>query len=85
MIVNIEIPDYEYDGLDVIWEDNAHYKLFIYKQSVHLVANTEGLMSLAKQMIYLAVNDVPEGSHVHFDKFFTKMNDLPIEFVVAKE
>lgn len=70
MIVNFEIPDYDGNAVDVIWEDGAKYIATSDEESVILKANSEGLLSLAKQMIYLALNSIPTGSHVHYDEFF---------------
>lgn len=85
MIVKLDIPDYEEDGVDVFWEKNASYRLYAFDNSIHLVANSEGLMSFAKQMLYLAQKKVPDGSHVHFDSFFTGIMDTSTELVIAKK
>ncbi len=84
MKIGIEIPDYEQDGIDVIWERNADYRVYVYNDSIHLVANAEALESFAKQMLYLAQEGVPKGSHVHFDQFFTGLKEVPVELVIAK-
>lgn len=83
MNINLIIPNYDGNALDVIWGENAHYSIHTYENQVVLSANKDGLISLAKQMLYMAYNDLPYGSHVHFDSFFTKSennaNDLIIE------
>ncbi len=82
MNINFNIPDYDGNALDVIWEDNAEFSIKVNENDVVLIANKEGLISFAKQMIYMAYNDLPSGSHVHFDSFFTKKNDCENELVI---
>ena len=84
MKVALDIPEYDGNALDVIWNDNARYTLDVDYDSVILSANREGLISLAKQMIYFAYNELPEGSHIHFDSFFTK-TDQTFHLVVEKK
>ena len=59
-------------------------KRFIKLKIIALAANKEGLISLAKQMLYFALNDLPKGSHVHFDSFFTGQTDIEHELVIEK-
>ena len=83
--INIDIPDYDGNGLDVIWEAEAKYSISVNDNSVVVLANKIGLISLAKQMLYMAYNELPKGSHVHFDSFFTQSNDNDFELVIEKE
>ncbi len=85
MTINVNIPDYDGNGLDIIWEDNSKYAINIEQNNVVISANKQGLISLAKQMLYMAYNDLPKGSHVHYDSFFTKMELEIIELVIEKE
>ena len=85
MKITVEIPDYDGNGLDVIWEPGAKYAIRVEANSVVLSANQNGLLSLAKQLLYLAHNDLPAGSHVHFDSFFTGRDAGGTELVIEKE
>ena len=89
MKFEFDIPEYrDSDGIEVFWSDGARYKLWLdCGQGVALKANKEGLISFAKQMLYLAYNDFPEAgvAHVHFDPFFTKNNDNEFELTLIKE
>ena len=50
-----------------------------------LSANKKGLISLAKQMLYLANNDFHcSGAHIHFDSFFTKMDNAKYDLIIEK-
>lgn len=71
MDIKLSIPDYDGNAVDVIWEERADYSVSIDENSVILTANKQGMLSLAKQMIYMAYSNIPDGSHVHYDSFFT--------------
>ena len=65
MKIIIDIPIYDGNGIDVIWEDGAKYTINSNESGFVMSANRDGLISLAKQMLYMAYNDLPIGSHVH--------------------
>ena len=76
MKVNIDIPDYDGAGIDVIWEEGSKYTLKMFENEAVLLANRNALISLAKQMLYLAYNDFEcRGTHVHLDDFFTNTTE----------
>ena len=82
----IDLPDYREEGLHVFWDEGSVYKIHITEDKcVHLLANKNALISFAKQMLYMAYNDIPEGSHVHYDDFFTKVPDYGAEFILEKK
>ena len=83
MIVKIDLPDYDENGIDIIWEEGSRYHIMVSKETVEITANKNALISLAKQMLYLAYNDVPNGSHVHLDSFFTGQQQ-DVELTIAK-
>ncbi len=85
MRIMVDIPDYDGNGLDVIWETNSKYVIRVQNNDVVISANKSGLISLAKQMLYMAHNNLPTGSHVHYDSFFTKMNNECFELIIEKE
>jgi hypothetical protein len=82
----IDIPDYDGNALDVIRETNADYTLEVDLDSDNVVlsANTEGLVSFAKQLLYMAYHDLPCGAHIHYDSFFTKV-DCKYELIIEKK
>ena len=67
MKLTVELPDYDGQWLDVIWEDGAELDVRCNPGEVVLEANREGLISLAEQMLYLAHHELPRGSHIHLD------------------
>ena len=48
MKVNIDIPDYDGSGIDVIWEEGSKYTLKMFENEAVLLANRNALISLAK-------------------------------------
>ena len=83
MIVKIDLPDYDENGIDIIWEEGSRYHIMVSKETVEITANKNALISIAKQMLYLAYNDLPSGSHVHLDSFFTGQQQ-DVELTIAK-
>ena len=84
MIIEIDIPDYDGNSIDIVWEKGAKYIATYDNDNVIIKANSEGLLSLARQMIYLAVNAVPSGSHAHYDSFFTTEETVDKELILEK-
>lgn len=53
--------------------------------AVILRANKKGMLSLAKQLLYFAYNDLPKWAHVHLDGFFTGIENQEIELIIEAE
>ncbi|MBR2972099.1 MAG: hypothetical protein IKC61_04135 [Clostridia bacterium] len=68
MKIEIDLPDYE-DGIDVFWDTDAKMSLHLEENHMVLSMNNVALLSLAKQLIYLSQDSVPEFSHIHYDNF----------------
>lgn len=85
MKIIVDVPNYDGNGLDIVWESNAEYSIDVKNDNVLILANKNGLISLAKQMLYMAYNDLPLGSHVHYDSFFTKMVDNKFDLIIEKQ
>ncbi len=52
--------------MDIQWVDGFTVKVSVYDgKNVVISANQEGLLSLAKQLMAMAAEDV--GSHIHYD------------------
>lgn len=81
----IDIPDYDGNSLDVIWEEGSEYAITVHNNDIMISANKSGLVSLAKQMLYMAHNNLPAGSHIHYDSFFTKGSNGCTELIVEKK
>lgn len=82
MNIEINIPNFDGNAIDVIWEKGAHVELGCEEEQILIRANREGLLSFAKQLMYLAVNEVASGGHVHYDSYF--LGDTQFELVIEK-
>ncbi|MGG1554731.1 Imm32 family immunity protein [Paenibacillus ferrarius] len=69
MKLEIDIPEYDpAKGLKVIWENNFEIKAIKMGDDFVIEANKEGLISLAKQMLSIAYNDLFSGFHIHYEE-----------------
>ena len=84
MIVNIEIPEFEDESLETIWDAKAEISVSVHNQQVSIMANAEGLMTLGKQMIYMAQYDFPWGTHLHYDEFVTGKKPQQFELIIGR-
>jgi len=68
--IALDIPNYTPDkGLQSSWEDGFKISCNINNEEVVISANRDGLISLAKQLLTLAQENVPYGSHFHFNEY----------------
>lgn len=84
MKICVEIPEYDGNSIDVIGENKSKYSVEVDGNQVVLRGNKEALVSLAKQMLYLANNDIQHGTHVHFNSFFTEKSEEENELIIEK-
>lgn len=85
MYLKLEIPDYDNNAIDVVWEQNSKYEINIQDGQIVLNANNEALISFAKQMLYFAYNnDIKQGAHVHFGSFLPGVENSKNELVIEK-
>ena len=69
------------NGLKNDWENG-----FIIKtkyDQFNVIANKEGLISLAKQLLALAQDTVPSGQHFHYDDY-NSLEDGSTELIIQK-
>lgn len=83
MKIDICIPRYDGGWIDVFWSANARFEAKITKNRILISGNAEAFSCFAKQMLYFCFNDMPEGTHIHYDSFFCKTNCLGLEFVIG--
>lgn len=80
----IEIPEYDNESLDIFWEEKSKFSLSIDENTIILSANKNGMISIAKQLLYFAENNLPEGSHVHYSPFFCKNIKSNFELIISE-
>lgn len=69
MKIEIEIPKYEsQSGIKYSWENGFEILVEQEIKTVSIIANKEGLISLANHLLNLAQDGIPKGFHLHFDE-----------------
>ena len=85
MDIKINIPDYSIEtGFVYKWESGFELELNQKNNSVELIANKAGLISLANHLFNLAQDDVPVGYHLHFDEN-NSLNEGSSELIIQKK
>ncbi len=69
MNLEINLPVYSEElGLQSSWEPGFEIAVKVTQNEAVISANKQGLISLAKQLLILAQDEVPKGSHFHLDE-----------------
>ncbi|MFI5161412.1 MAG: hypothetical protein ACHQHN_09050 [Sphingobacteriales bacterium] len=84
MKITLEVTDYDKrTGLVGHWEDDSLIRT-VYKDNEFLIqANKEGLISLAIQLLSLAQDNVPVGTHFHYDTW-QSLEEGSVSFIIDK-
>lgn len=80
--IKIRIPEYN-NGVELHWEDGFKIETSAY-EGITIEANREGLISLARHLLFLAQDEVPNGSHFHLDEFIF-LEAGSVELIVSKK
>ena len=69
MIINMNIHEYKGQGITLEWEDDykIYAKLNVDRKYVNIAANRPGLISLARHLLTLAQDGIPNGYDLHLD------------------
>lgn len=86
MKLTLSVPDYNpEEGLICEFEDDYRISVEIDDDmSVCLSANKAGLISLAKLMLTLSSNNVPDGVHMHLDTMNGCLEENSYELIICK-
>jgi len=86
MRLTLSVPDYSpEDGLICEFEEDYRISVEIDEDlSVCLAANKAGLITLAKLMLTLASDNVPDGVHMHLDTINGALEDNSNELIICK-
>jgi phosphomannomutase len=85
MELKIEIPQFSEDnGIKYKWEEGFQIETSIDNGIINIVANKDGLISLANHLLNLAQEVIPSGYHMHFDEY-NSLEDGSVEMVVQKK
>lgn len=82
--MDIYVPIYSKNGFLFAWEDGFSIKCSIDNSTVLIEANREGLISLARHMLELAQEQVPEFNHIHLDEY-NSLEDNSAELIIVKK
>jgi hypothetical protein len=70
--------------MKIEWEDGFIIKTDLLTGNIfRIVADKNGLISLAKQLLSLAQDDIPVGNHIHYDSW-NSLEKGSMEFVIEK-
>ena len=84
MDITFTIPDYDVNkGFESQWEYGFEIKIEQKESYIQLTANKEGLISLAKQLLNLAQEDIPKGYHLHYDEY-NSLENGSLDMVIQK-
>ena len=80
--IKISIPEYD-DGLEFDWDSLSKVKTSVPFNTLTIEANREGLISLARHILLLAQENVPDGCHFHLDEY-NSLEIGSIELIISK-
>lgn len=84
MEIKVEVPNYsKSDGIRYKWENGFEIEVKSIDGVVKIIANREGLKSLANHLLNLAQDDVPKGYHLHFDEN-NSLEEMSSELFIEK-
>lgn len=82
-----EVKIIKYDaskGIQLSWENNFAIEVKLNNNEILISANNEGLISLANHLLSLAQNEVPVGTHIHFDEN-NSLEEGSMDLVIEKK
>ena len=84
--LTLSVPDYSPEtGLICEFEDDCRISVEIDDDlSVRLAANRAGLITLAKLMLTLSADNVPDGVHMHLDTMNGCLEDNSNGLIIVK-
>lgn len=84
MKIEIEVPEYSpEDGLQMEWEPDTAITTEVAYGAIRILANRDGLISLARLLLTLADAHVAAGYHWHLDASNSLENDS-VEVIIEK-
>jgi hypothetical protein len=84
MEIKLDIPEYQVsEGLSHYWSPGFEISVVEVNGEVVIKSNKAGLLSLAVQLLSLAQDDVPSGSHYHYDEHAC-LEDGSVGLVIEK-
>ena len=82
--MNIDVPKYTGNGFEFVWDTGYSIRCLIKDESAIIEANAEGLRSLARHLLELSQESVPEYCHFHLD-VYNALEDDSSELIIVKK
>lgn len=83
--IQISVPEYDSTiGLKFEWEEDPTISTAFQKNEIVISANKDGLVSLARHLLTLAQDKVPQGHHIHLDEF-AGLENKSIALIIEKK
>ncbi len=82
--MDIYVPEYTENGFVFVWEEGFSIRCSITDYGIRIEANREGLVSLARHILELSQEKVPEFEHIHLDKY-NSLEDNSAELIIVKK
>ncbi len=85
MKIDIDVPEFNIEkGFEYRWKNNFEIETKVENGVIAIIANKEGLVSLANHLLNLAQESVPSGYHLHFDEY-NSLEEGSLEIIVQKK
>ncbi|SFB86022.1 hypothetical protein SAMN05421780_101791 [Flexibacter flexilis DSM 6793] len=85
MDIRIEVPAFTVEkGIKYKWENGFEIETKYENGVISIVANKEGLVSLANHLLNLAQKEVPSGYHLHFDEY-NSLEENSLALIIQKK
>lgn len=85
MEIKLKVPKYDPNtGIKYSWENGFEIEIKIENGIVTMLANKEGLFSLANHLLNLAQDEIPLGYHLHFDEN-NSLEEGSMDLVIQKK
>lgn len=85
MEIKLEIPAFTIDrGLEYKWKSGFNIETKFENGAITILANREGLISLANHLLNLAQENVPSRYHLHFDEY-NSLEEGSLELIIEKK
>lgn len=85
MEIKIEVPQFNPNsGIKYKWENGFEIVVENEQKRTIIVANKQGLISLANHLLNLAQDDIPSNYHMHFDEL-NSLEEGSTELIIRKK
>jgi hypothetical protein len=85
MIITVDVPSYKKTkGIEYNWEEGFEIETYIVNGVIKIIANKQGLLSLANHFLNLSQDEIPVGHDMHFDDS-NSLENKSAELIIIKK